>query len=44
MVNGLVRPTSGTVHVDREDTAQVDPVALRRSLGYVFQGIGLFPT
>lgn len=26
MVNGLVRPTSGTVHVDREDTAQVDPV------------------
>ena len=43
MVNGLVRPTSGTVHVDREDTAQVDPVALRRSLGYVFQGIGLFP-
>ena len=44
MVNGLVRPTSGTVHVDREDTAQVDPVALRRSLGYVFQGIGSFPT
>ncbi len=43
MVNGLVQPTSGTVSVDSQDTAQADPVALRRSLGYVFQGIGLFP-
>ena len=43
MVNGLVQPTSGTVSVDGEDTGAVDPIALRRSLGYVFQGIGLFP-
>ncbi len=43
MVNGLVQPTSGTVHVDSQETTQADPVALRRSLGYVFQGIGLFP-
>ncbi|MFQ5968102.1 MAG: ABC transporter ATP-binding protein [Acidimicrobiia bacterium] len=43
MVNGLVQPTSGTVSVDGEETAHTDPVALRRSLGYVFQGIGLFP-
>ena len=43
MVNGLVQPTSGTVSVNSHDTATMDPVALRRSLGYVFQGIGLFP-
>lgn len=43
MVNGLIQPTSGTVSVDSDDIAEADPVALRRSLGYVFQSIGLFP-
>ena len=43
MVNGLVQPTSGTVVVNNHNTATMDPIALRRSLGYVFQGIGLFP-
>lgn len=42
-VNRLVEPTSGTVRIDGVDTAELDPVALRRSIGYVFQGIGLFP-
>jgi osmoprotectant transport system ATP-binding protein len=31
------------VLVDGEDTSAVDPVSLRRRIGYVFQGIGLFP-
>lgn len=43
MINRLLEPTSGTVEVDGEDISQRDPVRWRRSVGYVFQGIGLFP-
>jgi osmoprotectant transport system ATP-binding protein len=43
MINRLIEPTSGTVEVDGRDVSAVDPVELRRGIGYVFQGIGLFP-
>ena len=43
MINRLVEPTGGTIEVDGQDVRLVDPVALRRRIGYVFQGIGLFP-
>jgi osmoprotectant transport system ATP-binding protein len=43
MVNRLVEPTSGAVYVDGQDVAAVDPVALRRGIGYVIQHVGLFP-
>jgi len=43
LTNRLLEPTSGTVEVDGEDIAGQDPISLRRSIGYVFQGIGLFP-
>lgn len=43
MINRLLEPTSGTIEVDGEDISQRDPVQWRRSIGYVFQGIGLFP-
>lgn len=43
MINRLVEPTDGTVEVDGRDVQRQDPVALRRRIGYVFQGIGLFP-
>ena len=43
MINRLVEPTSGTIEVDGEDLSKRDPVQWRRSVGYVFQGIGLFP-
>jgi osmoprotectant transport system ATP-binding protein len=43
MINRLIEPSSGRVRVDGEDTQAVDPVQLRRRIGYVFQGIGLFP-
>jgi osmoprotectant transport system ATP-binding protein len=43
MINRLIEPTSGTITVEGDDVMQRDPVALRRSIGYVFQGIGLFP-
>ncbi|GHG14269.1 ABC transporter ATP-binding protein [Streptomyces zaomyceticus] len=43
MVNRLVEPTSGRVLVGGEDISGVDPVALRRKIGYVIQQVGLFP-
>ncbi len=43
MINRLVEPSSGEIRVDGRDIREFDPVQLRRSIGYVFQGIGLFP-
>src|ERR1700688_3173697 len=43
MVNRLVEPTSGRILFDDEDIATIDPVALRRRMGYVIQQAGLFP-
>ena len=43
MINRLIEPTGGLIEVGRQDVAGQDPVSLRRSIGYVFQGIGLFP-
>jgi osmoprotectant transport system ATP-binding protein len=43
MVNRLVEPTTGQVLVEGRDIAAEDPVRLRRRIGYVFQGVGLFP-
>ena len=43
MVNRLIEPTSGSIEVDGMDNRAVDAVKLRRGIGYVFQGIGLFP-
>jgi osmoprotectant transport system ATP-binding protein len=43
MINRLLEPTSGTIEVGGRDVLELDPVELRRSIGYVFQGIGLFP-
>ena len=43
MINRLIEPTAGTIEVGGEDITKQDPVELRRQIGYVFQGIGLFP-
>ncbi|MFF7716298.1 ABC transporter ATP-binding protein [Streptomyces sp. NPDC087659] len=43
MVNRLVEPTSGRILVGGEDISRVDPVRLRRRIGYVIQQVGLFP-
>ncbi|MGW4673702.1 ABC transporter ATP-binding protein [Streptomyces sp. NPDC004324] len=43
MVNRLIEPTAGRILVDGEDVAAVDPVRLRRRIGYVIQQVGLFP-
>jgi osmoprotectant transport system ATP-binding protein len=43
MINRLIVPSSGAIRLDGEDIAVIDPVLLRRHIGYVFQEIGLFP-
>src|SRR5262245_10190959 len=43
LINRLIDPGAGSVQVEGADVRDVDPVALRRRIGYVFQGIGLFP-
>ncbi len=43
MINRLIEPTGGTIMVDGRSVVEQDLVQLRRSIGYVFQGIGLFP-
>ncbi|MGZ4592924.1 MAG: ABC transporter ATP-binding protein [Actinomycetes bacterium] len=43
MVNRLIEPTSGRILLDGEDVTSVNPVELRRRMGYVIQQIGLFP-
>jgi osmoprotectant transport system ATP-binding protein len=43
MINRLVEPTAGQIFVEGQDVRSVDPVELRRNIGYVIQQIGLFP-
>jgi osmoprotectant transport system ATP-binding protein len=43
MINRLVEPDSGRVMLDGRDTKGIEAHVLRRSIGYVFQGVGLFP-
>jgi len=43
MVNALIRPDQGMVWVDGKDIAHEDHIMLRRNIGYVIQGTGLFP-
>jgi osmoprotectant transport system ATP-binding protein len=43
MINRLVDMSSGEIFVDGQETSGFSPVKLRRKIGYVFQGIGLFP-
>ena len=43
MINRLIPHTGGTISIDGKDINTLDPVALRRNIGYVIQQIGLFP-
>ncbi|TSA47155.1 MAG: ATP-binding cassette domain-containing protein [Deltaproteobacteria bacterium] len=43
LLNRLVEPTGGRIWLNNQDTAQTDVIALRRSIGYVIQDVGLFP-
>jgi osmoprotectant transport system ATP-binding protein len=43
LVNRLLEPSSGRVLVDGKDVRSYRPEALRRTIGYVIQNVGLFP-
>jgi osmoprotectant transport system ATP-binding protein len=43
MINRLIEPTSGTIRIEGRDTRTVPEEELRRGIGYVIQGYGLFP-
>jgi osmoprotectant transport system ATP-binding protein len=43
LVNRLIEPDSGVVRIEGAPVTSVYAPALRRRIGYVFQGVGLFP-
>jgi osmoprotectant transport system ATP-binding protein len=43
MINRLIEPSAGSIFIDGQDVRAADGVALRRSIGYLVQGTGLFP-
>ncbi len=43
LINRLLEPSAGDVHVEGRSTREWDPIRLRRSIGYVIQEAGLFP-
>lgn len=43
MINRLIEPTEGNIYIDGKDIKDFKPEILRRSIGYVVQGTGLFP-
>jgi len=43
MINRLIQPSSGKIYVNGEDISKIDPIELRRNIGYVIQSTGLFP-
>ena len=43
LANRLIEADGGTITIEGEDIKNIDPVTLRRRIGYVFQSGGLFP-
>lgn len=43
LINRLTLPTDGEVLFEGTNVRELDPIGLRRRIGYVFQGVGLFP-
>jgi osmoprotectant transport system ATP-binding protein len=43
MINRLIEPTDGKIFLDGQDISKMNPVDLRRRIGYVIQQVGLFP-
>ncbi|CDG82393.1 ABC transporter family protein [Janthinobacterium agaricidamnosum NBRC 102515 = DSM 9628] len=43
VVNRIIEPSGGRIFIDGKDALDIDPVLLRRSIGYVIQNAGLFP-
>jgi osmoprotectant transport system ATP-binding protein len=43
LINKLIEPDEGSIHINGNNIREFDPVSLRRNIGYVIQDIGLFP-
>lgn len=43
MINRLYEPTGGKIYINSQDIMDINPIKLRRGIGYVIQEIGLFP-
>jgi len=43
LISRLIEPTSGQISLDGRNLNDFEAIELRRNMGYVFQGIGLFP-
>jgi osmoprotectant transport system ATP-binding protein len=43
MINRMIEPDGGSIRIAGRDVMHIDPVELRRSVGYVIQQVGLFP-
>ena len=43
MINRLIEPSGGRILIDGTDVLKINPVQLRRGIGYVIQQGGLFP-
>lgn len=43
MINRMLHQTSGSIKINGKDISKMDPVKLRRSIGYVIQNTGLMP-
>jgi osmoprotectant transport system ATP-binding protein len=43
MINRVIEPSTGRILLGADDVTRVDPVQLRRRIGYVIQNVGLFP-
>jgi len=43
LINRLIPLTSGSISVDGKDIMTLNPIELRRHIGYVIQQVGLFP-
>src|SRR4029078_12431525 len=43
LANPLIETEQGHIRVEGQDVRGVDPIGLRRRIGYVFQSGGLFP-
>ncbi|MQH70350.1 ATP-binding cassette domain-containing protein, partial [Escherichia coli] len=43
MINRMIEATEGQIEIDGKDVRSMNPVELRRNIGYVIQQIGLMP-
>ncbi|MFC2072492.1 betaine/proline/choline family ABC transporter ATP-binding protein [Chloroflexota bacterium] len=43
MINHLIKPSSGSIFINSQNTLEIKPETLRQSIGYAIQSVGLFP-